>query len=88
MTIVRVFCANCGKYLGKFNQPQFGMDENKPFALQHFPDCQYCNPYYYKTCKTCGQKNIDSKGICRACKSDNSLLELSLIGDNKVFQNE
>lgn len=72
MTIVRVICKNCGRYLGAYTIHQFGMDDMVS-QLQHDPECQYCNPYYYKTCKKCGQKNIDNKGICRVCNIDYSL---------------
>lgn len=72
MTVIRVICKNCGRYLGTYSQPHFGMDDMEA-QIQHDPDCQYCNPYYYLACKTCGQKNIDYRGVCRSCKSENSL---------------
>jgi len=75
MPVIKVICENCGRFLGTYSQPQFGI-EDMDTQTQYDMDCEKCNPFYSLSCKKCGANNIDLKGICRSCKSENSGVKL------------
>jgi len=66
MPVIKVHCGSCGKDLGDYSRPQFGIGPMHS-ETQIDPDCPDCNPNYYKICKNCGKKTIDKLGICREC---------------------
>lgn len=68
MAYVRVICDNCGRMLGRDTVTVFGIDPdfNGCKGERKDPDCQFCNPFYWKKCE-CGSDRIDKEGICKKC---------------------
>lgn len=75
MPVIKVLCKNCGRDLGTYSQPQFGIGDMDT-QTQYDPDCKKCNPFYNLACKSCGRKSIDWSGVCRSCQSEHSLEDL------------
>lgn len=64
---VEVTCGSCGKYLGYYFTPQFGVDSSGENQKQVDIDCRACNKFYDKNCDKCGRNDINKDGKCRRC---------------------
>ena len=74
MPVIKVICKNCGRFLGRYSQPQFGIGDMDT-QTQYDPDCEQCNPFYHMLCEKCGTNNINSEGICNFCKSKHVIIK-------------